>query len=139
MQHSYKCAEIKPPQAYSKAPLKHIQFHAFNEAVIIDHIEPEKVGKTARGFKYILTITDGWSNYLVAVPTRTQKATESIALIRKYWIERFGVPQCLLADNHPNFRSHYFETVLAALIVRKYMANHMSAEQLVELSAVIGV
>ena len=30
-----KCGEIKPPRAYLKAPLKHIMFHAFNDAIIL--------------------------------------------------------------------------------------------------------
>ena len=110
----HKCAASKPPQAYSKAPLQHIFFHEFNAGMVIDHIEPEKVGCTPRGYKYILTMTDCWSNYLVAVPTKSQRAEESISLIRRYWIDRFGIPREMMSDNHPSFRSHYFETVLKA-------------------------
>ena len=110
----YKCAASKPPQAYSKAPLQHILFHEFNAGIVIDHIEPEKVGTTPRGYKYILTMTDCWSNYLVAVPTKSQRAEESISLIRRYWIDRFGMPKEMMSDNHPSFRSKYFETVLDA-------------------------
>ena len=110
----YKCAASKPPQAYSKAPLQHILFHEFNAGIVIDHIEPEKVGATPRGYKYILTMTDCWSNYLVAVPTKSQRAEESISLIRRYWIDRFGIPKEMMSDNHPSFRSKYFETVLNA-------------------------
>ncbi len=110
----YKCAASKPPQAYAKAPLQHIQFHAFNDGLIIDHIEPQKLGKTPRGFRYILTMTDGWSNYLVAVPTRSQDAAESISLIRTHWIEKFGTPLELLSDNYPSFKSKFFKTVLKA-------------------------
>ena len=110
----YKCAETKPPARYAKAPLQHITFHSFNDGVVIDHIEPEKVGTTPRKYKYILTITDSWSNYLLAVPTRTQESKETISLIRRHWIDRFGMPHELMADNHPSFKSKFFKTVLAA-------------------------
>ena len=110
-----KCAASKPPQAYNKAPLKHILFHSFNSAICFDHIVPEKVGATPRGYKYILTITDCWSNYVVAIPTKTQTAKESVSLIRRFWIDRFGQPRFMMADNHPGFRAKYFETIAQAL------------------------
>ena len=110
----YKCAATKAPTRYAKAPLQHILFHTFNDGIVIDHIEPEKVGMTTRRNKFILSITDCWSNFMVAVPTRTQNAEESISLIRRMWVERFGMPHEVMADNHPSFKSKFFKTVLAA-------------------------
>ena len=86
----------------------------FGAGVTIDHVEPQKVGMTARRNKFILTMTDNWSNFLVAVPTKTQKAEESIALIRTHWIDKFGLPTELTSDNHPSFKSKFFKTVLKA-------------------------
>ena len=47
--------------------------------------------RTSRGYRYILTISDAWSNYLVAVPVRSQTAKENIAAIMKNWILKVGM------------------------------------------------
>ena len=48
-------------EAYYKAKHQHIVAHKFNDILVIDHIEPEKLGITNSGNKYILTMTDTWS------------------------------------------------------------------------------
>ena len=52
---------------------------------------------------------------MVAIPTKTQTAKESVSLIRRFWIDRFGQPRFMMADNHPGFRAKYFETIAQAL------------------------
>ena len=78
-------------------------FHNFNDAVVIDHVTPKFAGKTPRGFTKILTITDAWSNYLVALPCRGETAPETAALIQKYWIEKYGPFHEILSDNAPGY------------------------------------
>jgi hypothetical protein len=51
----YNCAAAKPPQAYSKAPLQRMLFHAFNDNLVIDHICPELLGMTPRKNRYSRT------------------------------------------------------------------------------------
>ena len=106
-----RCGEMKQPRAYLKAPLKHLFFHHFNDAIVVDHIVPSANQRTPRGFRYILTITDAWSNYLVAVPVRSQTAKENIAAIMKYWVLRFGLCRELIVDNHPGFTAQFFKEV----------------------------
>ncbi|KAL5247030.1 hypothetical protein ACHWQZ_G019036 [Mnemiopsis leidyi] len=106
-----KCGQVKPPRAYLKAPLNHIIFHAFNDAIVVDHVVPSATQRTPRGYRYILTITDAWSNYVVAVPVRTQTAKENIAAIMKHWVWRFGVCREIIVDNHPGFRAEFFQEV----------------------------
>ena len=108
------CGRNKPPVAYSKAPLQHIFFHTFNECLQIDHIVPEKLGKSNRGYRYVLTIVDSYTNYVRAIPTRTQEAGETIRAIIKHWVLIFGMPLQIAADQAPGFRSKFFRTVLAA-------------------------
>lgn len=114
-----KCGEMKPPRAYLKAPLKQIVFHGFNDAIMVDHIVPSATMRTPRGFRYILTISDAWSNYVVAVPVRTQTAKENIAAIMKHWVWRFGLCREIIVDNHPGFRSEFFEEVWKAFQCKK--------------------
>ena len=103
-----KCAAIKQPTHYLKAPLKHLVFDGLNRCLTIDHIEP---GTGVGGFTGILTMTDAWSNYIAASPTRGQTALENINLLEKHWILRFGVPREIILDNAPGFSSTFFHLV----------------------------
>ena len=106
-----KCSEIKQPRRYLRAPLKHMLFHNFNDCIVVDHIVPETEGRTPRGYRYILTITDAWSNYLVAIPVKTQTAKENIEHIVRRWVLIFGQPKEIIVDNHPGFTSEFFHAV----------------------------
>ena len=106
-----KCSAIKQPQKYLKAPLRHMLFHSFNDCIIIDHIVPESEGRTPRGYRYILTITDAWSNYVVAIPVKTQTAKDNIQHIVRRWVLTFGMPKEIIVDNHPGFRAEFFKSV----------------------------
>ncbi|KAL5250482.1 hypothetical protein ACHWQZ_G016276 [Mnemiopsis leidyi] len=114
-----RCGEMKQPRAYLKAPLKHLFFHHFNDAIMVDHIVPSANQRTPRGYRYILTITDAWSNYLVAVPVRSQTAKENITAIMKYWVLRFGLCRELIVDNHPGFTAQFFKEVWEAFECKK--------------------
>ena len=108
-----KCGRAKQPQKYLRAPLRHVIAHELNDAVVIDHIIPEKEGITKRRNRYILTITDLFSGYTVAVPCKTRESEETIRLIMHNWTLKFGYPRELLADNDPSFSSEFFNAVLA--------------------------
>ena len=114
-----RCQETKQPHSYLRAPLKHIFFHHFNDAICVDHIVPDATNRTARGYRYILTITDCYSNYLVAVPVKTQTSKENIRAIFRHWILIFGVCKELIVDNHPGFSSIFFAEVFKAFDCKK--------------------
>ena len=111
IQACMRCNEMKQPQHYLKAPLKHLFFHCFNDALIVDHVVPERQGKTPRGNRYILSLTDAWSNYIVAVAVKSQTARENIAAIMKHWILKHGLCRELIVDNHPGFTAEFFTAV----------------------------
>ena len=106
-----KCSAIKQPRNYLKAPLQHLLFHEFNAAIVVDHIVVEAKGRTPRGYKYILTITDAWSNYLVAIPVKSQTAKENIEQIVRRWVLTFGIPKEIIVDNHPGFTADFFHAI----------------------------
>ena len=111
IQACMRCNEMKQPQKYLKAPLKHLFFHCFNDALIADHVIPEVEGRTPRGNRYILTLTDAWSNYVVAVAVKSQTAKENIAAIMKHWVLKYGISRELIVDNHPGFTANFFKAV----------------------------
>ena len=106
-----KCNAMKQPRAYLKAPMKRVFFHHFNDCIVVDHIVPAAERRPPRGFRYILTITDAWSNFVVAVPVRTQTAKENIAAIMNNWVYKHGVCREIIVDNHPGFTSNFFAEV----------------------------
>ena len=109
------CGKMKQPQSYSKAVRQHIIAHQFNDILVIDHVEPEKIGITQKGNKYILSITDVWSGYVVAVATNSQKATDNISLIMHHWVLKHGVPRDVISDGAPGFKAQFYKAVLTSL------------------------
>jgi hypothetical protein len=103
------CGTSKQPVKYLRAPLKHIVVSDFNMCLVIDHIVPERDIATPRRMRYILSITDMFSGYVIAKPTRTQEATESYKIIMHEWVLRFGFPQEIIFDNAPGFKSEFFQ------------------------------
>ena len=112
------CGRCKQPAAYLKAPLKHVVVHEFNDAISIDHIVPERDIATPRSHRYILTITDVFTGYLVAVPARSRKSEETIRLILHNWALDKGFPKEILADNDPGFSSEFYNAVLKAFNIK---------------------
>ena len=82
---------------------------------MIDHIEPEKLGLTLLGKKYIFSMTDVWSGYVADVATNSQKAEDNISTIIQRWVLIHGVPREILCDQAPGFRALFFKAVLSAL------------------------
>ena len=109
------CGQMKQPRSYSKAKRNHIIAHKFNDIIQIDHIELEKLGLSSGGKKYILSITDVWSGFVVAVSTKSQKAEDNISLIMHNWVLKHGVPRNIISDGAPGFKAKFYKSVLTAL------------------------
>ena len=109
------CARAKPPRSFMKAKRQHLTAWKFGDCLVIDHIEPEKLGLSAGKFKYILSLTDVWSGYVVAVPTRSQTAKDTISIIMHKWILTHGVPKRIVSDRGPGFASQFYKAVFKAL------------------------
>ena len=106
-----KCNEIKQPRKYARPFLKPIIFREFNQGVAIDHIVVTKDQATARGNRYILTITCLFTGFLVACPVRTQTSSETISKFNEHWTTIFGWPMAIIHDNHKGFTSDLFSAM----------------------------
>lgn len=102
------CGANKQPRAYGRAPMAKMMFHQFNDAIILDHIVPTSRSKTSRGNSAILTISDAWSNYVIAVPVGSQTSDENRKTVLESWIYRMGWPHEIICDNHRGFRGAPF-------------------------------
>ena len=105
------CNEIKQPKRYLRAEMTPIVYTEFNQCIAIDHIVPNREKATARRNRYVLTIVDMFSGYIVAVPTKTQTSTETIQILFEHWFCKYGFPLKILADNHQGFQSDLFKAV----------------------------
>ena len=112
------CGSCKQPRAYLKAPLRHVITYDFGDAISIDHIVPEKEGTTKRGFRYILSITDVFTGYVVALPCKSRKSEETIRLIQHGWCLKYGYPREILADNDTSFTAEVFNEVCRYFKIR---------------------
>ena len=106
-----KCHEAKQPQKFVKAPLRPVIFKEFNQGVSIDHIVVSQDHVTARGNRYILTITCLFTGYLVACPVKTQTTGETIRMFLQHWTSIFGWPLAIIHDNHKGFTSDLFSAM----------------------------
>ena len=105
------CGGCKQPNHYLKAPLRHVITYEPMSTISIDHIVPSREGATKRGYRLILSITDVFSGYVMALPCKTKKSEETIRLILHKWCLRFGYPSEILADNDTSFTSELFNEV----------------------------
>ena len=105
------CGGCKQPHHYLKAPLRHVITYEPMDTIAIDHIVPTKEGATKRGYRLILSITDVFSGYVLALPCKTKRSEETIRLILHKWCLRFGYPSEILADNDTSFSSEFFNEV----------------------------
>ena len=87
----------KPP---NRAPLINISSSQPLELVCMDYLslEPSK-GK----IENILVITDHFTKYAVAVPTRNQTAKTTASILFHHFIEHYGFPLKLHSDQGQNF------------------------------------
>ena len=70
--------------------------------VAVDVLGP--LPQTRKGNKYVIVITDYLTRFVLAVATRDQTAeTTADTLMRKFL--EYGLPERLITDNGPNFRS----------------------------------
>ena len=106
-----KCHEFKQPRKFIKAPMRPVIFREFNQGVAIDHIVVSQDQVTARGNRYILTITCLFTGYLVACPVKTQNTKETIRMFLQHWATIFGWPLAIIHDNHKGFTSDLFSAM----------------------------
>ena len=97
-----RCALAKIQPHKLRTPLGRLMATQPLEVVAMDFtmLEPSSDGR-----ENVLVITDVFSKFTIAVPTRNQKAETVANVLVKEWFARYGVPQRLHSDNGRNFES----------------------------------
>lgn len=105
------------------APLVNIQTTRPMELVCMDFlsIEPDN-----RNTKDILVITDHFTKYAVAIPTRDQKANTAAKCLWEHFLVHYGFPEKLHSDQGRDFESHTIKELCSLLGIRKSDTTELS-------------
>lgn len=99
-----RCTKRKTKQ--EKAPLVNIITTQPMELICIDYLtlEPSK-----GGIQDILVITDHFTRYAQAIPTRNQTARTTAEALFNNFIVHYGIPGRIHSDQGPSFESHLIQ------------------------------
>lgn len=110
-----RCVRRKT-HADKAAPLVNIQTTRPMELVCMDFLSLEP---DSRNTKDILVITDHFTKYAVAIPTRDQKATTVAKTLWENFLVHYGFPERLHSDQGRDFESHTIKELCALADIRK--------------------
>lgn len=110
-----RCQVAKDARPVSGSFMGHLLASRPNEIMAMDFtlLEPSQ-----NGVENVLVITDVFSKYTVAVPTRDQRAPTVAQVLLKEWFFKFGVPDCIHSD-----LGRSFEGVLIQQLCHLYGVN----------------
>lgn len=97
-----RCQLAKDTQPLGRGFMGHVLASKPNEILAIDFtmLEP-----SSSGHENVLVLTDVFSKYTLAVPTRDQRAETVVQVLVTEWFFRFGVPGRIHSDQGRNFES----------------------------------
>ena len=97
-----RCTVGKAPHVKIRTPMQSLVAERPLEVVAIDLTLLEPSGN---GLENVLVITDVFSKFAVAVPTRNQKASTTAKTLVRELFFKYGVPERIQSDQGRNFES----------------------------------
>uniref|UniRef100_A0A3P8RRT6 Gypsy retrotransposon integrase-like protein 1 n=1 Tax=Amphiprion percula TaxID=161767 RepID=A0A3P8RRT6_AMPPE len=110
-----RCVRRKS-QPEKAAPLINIKTSRPMELVCMDFLSLEPDSKNT---KDILVITDHFTKYAVALPTRDQKATTVAKCLWEHFLVHYGFPERLHSDQGRDFESRVIQELCAMTGIKK--------------------
>ena len=111
-----RCNIAKMPTARVTAPLGHLLATKPLEVVAMDFTLLEKASD---GRENVLVLTDVFTKYTMAIPTRDQKATTVARVLVREWFNKFGVPLRLHSDQGRNFEGEVIRELCMIYGIKK--------------------
>ena len=65
--------------------------------------------------RYLLSMMDGFSRYVVVVPTRSKSAVDVSSAILDFWVKVYGAPKKYYADKGAEFTANLTQSMLNKL------------------------
>ena len=111
-----RCQVAKDTHLTTHAFMGHLLASRPNEIVAIDFtlLEPSR-----NGVENVLVMTDVFSKYTLAVPTRDQRAATVAQVLVAEWFFKFGVPARIHSDQGRNFESALIRQLCALYGIEK--------------------
>lgn len=115
-QRCERCSMAKDPGPAIRAPLGHLLAAKPNQIVAVDFtvLEP-----CQNGLENVLVMTDIFSKYTQAIPTRDQRAPTVARVLVQEWFYRFGVPGRIHSDQGRCFEGAIIQQLCALYGVEK--------------------
>lgn len=111
-----RCLRAKAPHLPDRAPLRSIVTTRPLELVCIDFLSLET---STGGYKHILVVTDHFTKYACAYPTRTQHASVVAKILVEQFIVHYGIPERLHSDQGANFEGRVIKQLCELLGMKK--------------------
>ncbi|CAF1418203.1 unnamed protein product [Didymodactylos carnosus] len=107
IQHHLKsciqCAQFNPQRRKAPGHLKPIPSPSGVWELLSMDFHGPITPSSKRGNKYIITITDVLSKFVIAKSVRDCSATTVVHFLKEDVITKFGTPKCILTDNGTHF------------------------------------
>ena len=110
-----RCMRRKTPTNV-RAPLINITTSQPLELVCLDFLSLER---SKGGYEYVLIITDHFTKYAMAIPTKNMTAKTTADAFFKNFVLHYGIPQTIHSDQGANFQSHIIQELCKILNIRK--------------------
>jgi len=104
------CIRIKSRPAV-KYGLRNLEPGELHTKIEIDHHDMTRISSSGHAYKYILVITDLYSQDCLFLPTYTQSAAETADLIYNPYIVKKGWPKYVITDRHKSFMSQLMSSM----------------------------
>lgn len=111
-----RCICAKSPNLPEKAPLVSIVTSRPMELVCIDFMSLEM---SKGGYQNILVVTDHFTRYAQAFPTRNQEAKTVAKILVEQFFVHYGLPERLHSDNGANFQGRVITHLCQMLGIEK--------------------
>ena len=115
IQHCGRCIRRKTP-TNMKAPLVSITTSQPLELVCLDFLTLER---SKGGFEYVLVMTDHFSRFAMAIPTKNMTAKTTAEVFYQNFIVHYGTPQKIHSDQGANFESKIIQELCSLLGMQK--------------------
>ena len=111
-----RCQVAKNNQPATRTPMGHLLASRPNEILAIDYtlLEPAR-----NGLENVLVMTDVFSKYTLAIPTRDQHASTVAHVLVVEWFSKFGVPARIHSDQGRNFESALIQQLCSLYGIQK--------------------